>query len=207
MFPGKYLYYLCFLVNFAALLKRKRGLVGKLSEFRIAFSGLKLGDHEYELSAGNTFFEKYPILEIGQGEVAVNLLITKKERMLIFHFDLNGWVELTCDRCLGKFKHQLKGNETLYVKLQNGIDNMVEESEDVVIIPDDWSEFDVTHFVYEYIAILLPMKKVHGTDANGKSLCDPEMIKILNENKIDEEQAEQEIDPRWEALKKLKNNQ
>lgn len=182
--------------------------MGKLSEFRIAFSGLKLGDHEYELSAGNTFFEKYPVLEISQGDVAISLLMTKKERMLIFHFSLTGWVELTCDRCLGKYKHHLQGEETLYVKLQNGIEDLVEESEDVVIIPDDWADFDVKHFIYEYIAVLLPMKKVHGTDSNGNSLCDPEMIRILNENKIDEEEAEQEeTDPRWEALKKLKNNQ
>jgi len=184
--------------------------VGKLTEFRIEFSGLKLGEHEYKLSAKEAFFEKYRNLEIEHGDIGIDLLMTKKERMLIFNFHLSGWVELTCDRCLGKFKYHLDDEETLFVKLQNGIHEMVEEAEDVLIIPDDWGAFEVAHYIYEYIAVLIPMKKVHENDENGISLCDPKMIEILNEvevNKDSEHTGQKEIDPRWEALRKFKNKQ
>ncbi len=185
--------------------------MGRLTEFRIAFSGLKLGEHKFELSAKEVFFEKYYNLEIEHGDVKVDLLMTKKERMLIFDFQLTGWVELTCDRCLGKYKHYLEAEEKLFVKFQNGIHEMAEEAEDVLIIPDDWSYFDVAHHVYEYIAVLIPMKKVHPNDENGNPMCDPKMIEILKKVEIHdgshENEDQKEIDPRWEALKKLKKNQ
>lgn len=184
--------------------------MGTLKEFRIAFSGLKLGQHEYKLSAGEAFFEKYHNLEIDYGEVDVNLVMTKKERMLIFDFHLKGWVELMCDRCLGKYKHYIDDREKMYVKRQNGIYEMVEEAEDVLIIPDDWSYFDVSHYIYEFITVLLPMKRVHANDEEGNPLCDPKMIEILNKVKVKDEEekdSDENIDPRWEALRKFKNNQ
>ncbi|MCF8230735.1 MAG: DUF177 domain-containing protein [Bacteroidales bacterium] len=189
--------------------------MGTLREFRIAFSGLKLGQHEYKLSVGEAFFEKYHNLEIDHGAVDVNLVMTKKERMLIFDFHLKGWVELICDRCLGKYKHYIEDEEKMFVKRQNGIYEMVEEAEDVLIIPDDWSDFDVGHYVYEYIAVLLPMKRVHANDEKGNPLCDPKMLEILNKVKVTDEdekegekkESDENIDPRWEALRKLKNNQ
>lgn len=183
--------------------------MGKLTEYRIAFSGLKLGEHNYELSAREAFFEKYHNLEVEHGDVKVNLVLNKKERMLVFDFHLEGWIELTCDRCLGKYKHFLKDDEKLYVKRQNGIYEMSEESEDVLIIPDDWSDFDVAHYIYEFIALLIPMKKVHPNDQDGKPLCDPKMIEILKKIEVGRKsngEGQEDIDPRWEALKNLKKN-
>jgi hypothetical protein len=44
---------------------------------------------------------------------------------------------------------------------------------------------------------------VHPDDNNGKSTCDPVMLKKLEELIIEEET---EYDPRWNELKKLMND-
>jgi uncharacterized metal-binding protein YceD (DUF177 family) len=45
------------------------------------------------------------------------------------------------------------------------------------------------------------MRKVHGEEPATGSSCDPDMLKRLYEHP-----HEDLIDPRWEALKKLKEN-
>ena len=59
------------------------------------------------------------------------------------------------------------------------------------------------HFVYESIMLALPIQVLHPDDENGNSTCNPEILKIMNEHSPDAKK-EDEIDPRWEALKKLK---
>ena len=121
--------------------------------------------------------------------------------MLIFEFDINGTVEVICDRCLDLFDYPVKGNETLYVKLGETWD---EESDDMIIIPESQHEFNVSQLIYEYIMLILPIQRIHPDDENGKSTCDTEMLK-----KLGAQPDPQETDPRWDALanlKKLLNN-
>ncbi|MBZ0242329.1 MAG: DUF177 domain-containing protein, partial [Bacteroidales bacterium] len=77
----------------------------------------------------------------------------------------------------------------------------LEESEEVIVIPADQHQYDSSHLLYEYIMLLLPLRKVHPDDENGNNLCNPEVIEKLNWH-----QATTVIDSRWEVLKKLKDN-
>jgi uncharacterized metal-binding protein YceD (DUF177 family) len=54
-------------------------------------------------------------------------------------------------------------------------------------------------FLYEYIHLLLPIRRVHPEDDQGNSRCDPEIIRKLKE--LSESHMP---DPRWEALNQLK---
>ena len=106
-------------------------------------------------------------------------------------------IRLNCDRCLGEFDFPVKGNERLIVKFG---DDPVEETDDILIIPENAHELDISHYLYEFISLLLPYKKAHGEDEQGNSLCDPEVLKIMD--------GHEEVtgsDPRWDALKKLKD--
>ena len=53
--------------------------------------------------------------------------------------------------------------------------------------------------MYEYVVVAMPMQKLHE---DGE--CDPEVLKYLN-TEAEQTEASEEIDPRWEALKQLKN--
>lgn len=176
-----------------------------LKDFRIAFSGLKTGYHNFDLSIGEAFFNKFEALAIDGGNLRLNLQMEKKERMLVFDFSISGEVDLICDRCLEIYQQPVEIEKTIYVKLQNGIQETVEESEDVILISDQDSDFDVSQLIYEFISLALPMKRIHDTDENGKSLCNEEMVNLL-ENDGHQDTLQEETDPRWDALKKLKNN-
>ncbi len=73
-----------------------------------------------------------------------------------------------------------------------------EISAEIVTIPKTESNIDLSQYIYEYINLMLPIKKVHPDDEDGNSTCNKEMTDRLNKY------SEQKSDPRWDALKDIK---
>jgi len=167
-----------------------------IRNFVIPFIGLKVGNHPYTFEIEDKFFEHFEYSEIKKGQVHVNCMLEKQPRMMVFHFSLKGEVRVTCDRCGEEFFLPIEGNQQLIVKY--GADH-TEESEDILVITEKEHELDISQFLYEYVHLLLPFRKVHGTDEEGNSLCDPDVIRYIQESE------EHPADPRWEALRKLKD--
>ena len=76
------------------------------------------------------------------------------------------------------------------------------EDDDLVTIDENEGILDVAWFIYEFIALAIPIRHVHEP-----GMCNAAMIEALEEHSAarssDEEGAEV-IDPRWEALRKFK---
>ena len=164
----------------------------ELKEFVIPFVGLKEGIHDYAFDIDAEFFESFEYSEVEQGEIHVDVSMEKQERMLIFNFSIRGKVELPCDRCLSALELPVEGKERLIVKFGQ---EWMEESEEILVIPETDSHIDISSFIYEYIMLLLPYKRVHP---EGEGLCDQTIVDKL------EQHVSSETDPRWEALKNLK---
>ena len=172
-------------------------IVNHADLYQIAFSGLSTGTHIFDFHVGNKFFEQVKDAEILGGDVSVIVTMAKEERMMDLHLEINGKVSVGCDRCNEMLDVAVNGNERLIVKLG---DHYYEESEDIQVIPDTAHQFDLSPFLYEYIHLLLPIRRVHEEDEDGNSNCDPGVLKKLKEL------SEQHIqDPRWEALEQLKS--
>jgi len=167
-----------------------------LKQFVIPFGGLKPGTHQYSFEIDDLFFEKFEHSEIKKGKVTVEITIEREEKMLILNFNINGKVEVPCDRCYETFLLPFGGRERLIVKFG---ESFHEEDEEVLIIPTGETQIDVSPFIYEFVHLLIPVRRVHPEDENGISLCDPDIIK-----RIDEREESSGPDPRWEVLKKLK---
>jgi uncharacterized protein len=170
--------------------------VDYMKQFVIPFSGLKLGNHEYEFDLGGEFFESFEFSDIHQGRVKISCVMERQERMLIFHFNIKGTVKVPCDRCLEEFDQEINGEQRYIVKF--GEDEH-EETEEIIVINEKQNHLDLSQLFFEYVILMLPEKKVHGNDENGNSLCNPEVLKKLNELAVDHP-----IDPRWESLRNLK---
>jgi len=171
--------------------------MGYLKQFAVPFTGLKAGNYNFAFEIDDRFFEHFEYSEIKHGSVDVEVVLERQQRMMIFNFLFSGSVIIPCDRCGEDFSQPVDGEEQLIVKF--GSDHH-EESDDVLVITEDEHEIDLSQFIYEYIHLLLPMRKVHGTDENGESLCNPEITGRIKE------EEDHPVDPRWEALKKLKDN-
>ena len=170
----------------------------------IQFSGLKSGVYHYDYTLDDSFFSDYKNEKILSAKVVFDVKMEKSERMLVFHFTFSGEVRTTCDRCLGEMPWPVEGEQTLYVKFS---DTEQSDDEDVAILPESAYKIDLAQWMYEYVAIEMPIQCVHPDDENGEPTCDPEMLKYLTEEQEESghEESETTNDPRWDALKKLKS--
>lgn len=172
--------------------------MGKTSEFVIPFKGLKVGIHKYNFKIDNKFFESFDYPELKKGIIDVDLTLNREENMLTLEFNIQGKVEVACDRCAGLFYQPIEGIRQLIVKFG---EQEFEESDEVIVIPESEHQIDLSHFLYEYIILMLPYKKVHDPENIGSEACDPKVLEKLNNMS-----GESKTDPRWDALKKIKNN-
>jgi uncharacterized protein len=170
-----------------------------MKQFVIPFSGLKAGNYQYSFDIEREFFDHFEFEEINEGRINVVVDLERKQRMLLFQFSLSGTLRVACDRCLDEFDMPVEGEERLIVKFG---DESLEEADDIVIIREEDHQIDLGQYIYEYIKLLIPIKKVHPEDADGNSLCNPEFMKYISHSLEEEDKT----DPRWDALRKLKKN-
>lgn len=170
--------------------------------FVIPLSGLKEGHYTFDFEIGNEFFEKFEESEIKEGRLTAIVVMEKRSSHLDLVVKISGAVMISCDRCLEMFLRPFECENRLLVKLGKSISD---DDPDVLSLPSDEHELDLMQHFYEYIHLALPIKRVHPDDEQGNSTCNPEMLEKLSELLVEDED-ENNIDPRWDDLKKLMNN-
>ena len=169
----------------------------KKNEFLIPVSGLALGSHSYQFEINDGFFAEREYSEIQQGRVEVKLDIDRQETLMVLHFGIEGTVRVACDRCADEFDLPIRDEREFFLKL--GTEN-AQESDDVEVVPAEQADYDISSLVYEFIILAVPMHRVH---LEGQ--CNPEVMAMLSaEQTVGETEEENEIDPRWAALKNIK---
>ena len=173
-------------------------------EYIIQFVGLSVGEHLYEFNITDSFFENLDYSEIKQGNITVLLKLLKQSTMMVLNFEISGTVKMNCDRCAAEFDLPINGNYKLIVKI--GGNDSTGEDDDIITIAANEHELDLSQYIFEYITLSLPIKRVHPDNKKGKSNCDKEMLKKLDQFIIEEEKDEEKTDPRWNGLKNIKLN-
>ena len=191
--------------------------MGKFDLYKVELKNLSPGVHEYEYFLENKFFVDIDGDEVQKGKVKVNLTVKRTSMVFDMNFQLEGIVFVPCDRCLDDMELPVSTQNKLVVKFGK---EYAEESEEIVIIPEEEGEINLAWFIYEFIALAIPMKHIH---APGK--CNKTMSSKLkkhtarradDEDEFDEEAADDIVvdddaadmpsDPRWDALKGLVEN-
>ena len=191
--------------------------MGKFDLYKVELKNLSPGVHEYEYFLENKFFVDIDGDEVQKGKVKVNLTVKRTSMVFDMNFQLEGIVYVPCDRCLDDMELPVSTQNKLVVKFGK---EYAEESEEIVIIPKEEGEINLAWFIYEFIALAIPMKHIH---APGK--CNKAMSSKLkkhtarradDEDEFDEEAADDIVvdddaadmpsDPRWDALKGLVEN-
>ncbi len=171
--------------------------MSRKGSYAVRISGLADGNHDFLFELDHQFFASLEEPEIENGNVKVHLLLVKEPGVLSLHFAIAGEVEVICDRCLEPFMAKIEASHTIFVKMG---DTPGEIEDDVVMIHQDDHEIEVGQFIYEFIVLALPIKKIHTGRGRGAEACNPDMIRKLDAHsgkKVPEEQT----DPRWDALK------
>lgn len=170
----------------------------KSDEFIIQFEGLKYGSHDYDFEIGDSFFENFGNQEFSGSSIKVLLNLFKDNTIMILNFAIKGTVTFTCDRCIDDYIQPLNGSYRLIVKED---DEPYEETDEILVIRKGEHELDVEQYIYEFVELSLPGRRVCSQSVDGKE-CNPEIIEKLDQMSVLPES--ETTDPRWEALKKLK---
>ncbi len=175
------------------------------NEYKIKFTGLKDGLHTFTYNIGNEFFEQFEFTDVKGANVVVEVSLNKQPTMMIADFNLSGVVDLMCDRCTDNVTIPIESDEELIYKFTE--DEF--EDEKVVSVYHNEIEIDLTQPIFEFITLAIPSKRLH---LDGE--CNQTMLKEINNYLLVEEDEsqieptddlkEEEIDPRWSALNKLK---
>jgi len=178
--------------------------MSKFSRYNIAFKGLSQGKHEFLFELDKGFFEAFENSIVEDGKVQVKLVLEKQSALIVLWFNINGTVNIQCDRCLELFAQPICNEDRIYVKF--GEENF-DEGDDVIWVSVNDYQLNVAQLMYEFICLALPIRHVHPDDQNGNSTCDPEMIERLSELNVGDHEDEDGSDSRWDDLKKLLGNE
>jgi uncharacterized metal-binding protein YceD (DUF177 family) len=182
--------------------------VKALAKYDVEIQGLKLEKYVFEYESGSEFFEALEQDLIQSGHFKTILTLEKTSTMLILDFQIVGHVELICDRSLEDFKEPINIKERLIVKFG---DHNEELSDEIVLLKHETPRLNVAQPIFDYMALSLPMKRLHPrfrTENDGDD--DTEGVLVFSSGQEPEQDDQPNIekpaaDPRWEALKKLKN--
>jgi len=170
-----------------------------LKEFAVNIIGLSKKAHLFNYHLEKGFFEKYGTETVSDGRFDVEVILDKKETFIEVNFKISGQAALVCDRTLEPFDFPI--TETRKVVFKYG-EEAQEISDEIVIITRDQDSIDLGQYLYEFIALAIPMKKLHPRFAN-EAESDQPMVYSTSPTETEEKESDS-IDPRWEKLKKLK---
>lgn len=127
--------------------------------------------------------------------------LLRTQRSILVKCTLDTEVELTCNRCLGRFRHPLKINfEEEFLPTVDVVSGapLPSPEESSAFTIDERHSLDLTEAIRQYSLIAIPIKALCDKDCAG--LCQ-NCGQNLNQGKCD--CPTQEIDPRWSELTKL----
>lgn len=174
-----------------------------MERYRIHILGLSINIHHFTFEVGDEFFKKYDTGLLSEGTFTVNVTLDKRETFLEADFSIKGSAKLICDRSLDPFDYPVDIKPKIIFKYG---DEDKEISEDVVMIHYGTETLELGQYIYEFIALAIPMKKLHPRFQNEIDEESNEEGTIVYSSEKEVKKDDQEIDPRWEKLKKLNKN-
>jgi len=171
-------------------------------KFDIDIFGLQPGSHKYDFDIEDSFFQEFENSLIEKGSLKCRIILERTERLITA-----GKVELLCDRSLETFDHPVKIREQLIFKYGEEEEEM---DNNIYTITSSTQRLKLGQPVFELISVSVPMRKLHprfkDDDQENEDIYFSTSSETPGSDKKSENTDEENIDPRWEALKKLKDN-
>jgi len=183
-----------------------------LGAYRINIVGLGNKVHQFHYEIGRSLFEEYGTDIVSDGEFKVDVSLDKRETFLEADFSIRGTAHLICDRSLEPFDYPINTRRKVVFKYGDQDEEITDE---IMIIQRDTAWIELGQYLYEFIALSIPLKKLHPRFQDPAEEDDDSDGKIVYTSGGEDEPGDQgsgndkeggddDIDPRWNALKKLK---
>jgi len=180
--------------------------------YSISFIGLKNGEHTFEYQIDSNFFKNYDYDDFNRIQANISVLLNKKATHLEVNFKAKGIVNVPCDVTNEDFDLPIENEFNLIVKFGEAFND---DHDEILIIPMNEYEINLTQYLYELIVLSIPAKRVSPEAAENEDFDEDEFDFLFEDadqdNEMDESLEEEtegdidpnDIDPRWEKLKKL----
>lgn len=189
--------------------------MAKFSLYKIPLRTLAPGVHTYEYELDRKFFEAIDGEEVKKGNVNVILNVRRTSSSFELNFDIEGVIKVSCTRCLDDMNLDVDTESRLIVKFGS---EYSEESDEIVIIPEVEGEINIAWFLYEFIALTIPIKHVHPRGECNRTVSskfkkhqavsadddedDSDDI-IDDDSEPQEDEDTPQTDPRWDTLREI----
>lgn len=194
--------------------------MGKFTEFKVPLKTLTKGEHDFTYHLGKTFFTNMESADVRDADLTVTLKVTYNGDIYDMAFRVEGMVTLQCDRCLDDLEWPIDATYDIAVKYG---DDYNDDSDTLMEIPWGDNDLNVAYMIYDTVSLAIPIKHVHPLGKCNRAMTT--MLKKHRARPLDED-AELEdqlmdemdamddsaqvpdgpVDPRWNALKGLGNN-
>ncbi len=181
-------------------------------EFEIAFVGLKPGFHEFNYEVDEKFFASYLLsnpMAIGfeSCHATVKLTLEKSTSFMMLKFEIGGTVNVTCDRCGNTLPMGLWDEFNMIVKqVENAPEmNESEEDPDIFYIARTESHLHVADWIYEFIALSIPMQRMCTDEEIGGPQCNKDVLAMLKKMRSGVAENNHPLQAELEKLRKNNN--
>lgn len=165
-----------------------------IEEYNINIIQLSNQQHHCYYDIDNSFFENFEQDLLEKGDLSADVSLTKTETLIELNFSIKGTVELCCDRSLELFDHSISINKNLILKYSDRNEELTDE---IITIRRDTERINIAQYIYDFIMIAIPMKKIHPKFLDEYKDTGNEMLPIYSSNN------ESGNNSRWDVLQKL----
>jgi len=170
--------------------------VVRRADYNIDIFKLSNSSHQYDFEFDDSFFDLFEESLVEKGNGGISLVLLKSDSFIQLKFEITGEIELVCDRSLEPFWNKLELKNKLLLKFG---DDWEELSDEILMMPRGEQTINVAQYIYEFIGVSIPMKKLHPKFNNEDEEDD-----FLYSSEDSKEDDNSTIDPRWKKLKDLK---
>lgn len=193
--------------------------MGKYTAFKLPLKSLGVGTHEFEYHLDKLFFVNMESTDIHDADLNVRLTVQYNGDIYNLDFHITGDVVLICDRCLDDLVFPIDATYHIVVKYGEDYND---DNDEVLEIPETDNTLNVAYMIKDTVELAVPMKHVHPL---GK--CNRQMSAMLKKHRAtsgdEDAELENELldeidnidaqssaagnsDPRWDALRKLSDD-
>ena len=170
-----------------------------LDAYQIPIISLEDKAYRYTFEGNDAFFAAFEQDWVQRGDFHAVVDLAKSATMIQIQLEINGHIRLTCDRSLEEFDYPFQVKEKVIYKYSDHSEDL---GDNLFLIDRKESRLDL-------IALQVPMKKLHPRYISEAEAIDGDIFIYTTEKELTEEEIKKqadEVDPRWAALKKLKDN-
>lgn len=184
--------------------KTKSSLVmDPLIQYSLPVKGLRPGTHQFDFHIESEFFSQFEDSPVSDGNINLTLVFDKRPNLFVLQFDFAGTIKAECDRCLEMIDLPVADSQQLLVKFS---EEQEAEDADVIYIHPETQHFNVATYIYEYVILAMPIRKVYDCENDKNAQCNQEMLKYIRQE-VDElppvAEEKPSSNPLWDQLKNL----